>query len=220
MERLHSARPIALEISLRASAHGFESHPLRHSKSVAIWRRICYCYKRRWDSKRTPNAARFGAPTKRQLCGERSCSGACELLPLAAKRTKRSWQRRVRRVREQAPGELAFVSRESRPLRHVGAKSALLRRFFFAFGRKNTIRPLPCSSSPQKALRLFGGPVFAFWGDVCPIGQMMSASPNDVGFANNVCLRHMIGQTSHHCDRKGATSLREWRKMMFALSGK
>jgi hypothetical protein len=37
--------------------------------------------------------------------------------------------------------------------------------------------------------------------DVCPYGQVMSASPNDVAYGNDVCLRHS-GQTSHHCDHR------------------
>ena len=37
----------------------------------------------------------------------------------------------------------------SRPF-HVGAKSALLRRSFIPTGEKNVIRPLPCSSSPNR----------------------------------------------------------------------
>ena len=52
----------------------------------------------------------------------------------------------------------------------VGAKPALLRRSFFPAGQKNVIRPLPCSSSPNRTrcagLR-FGGaangrPIFSF----------------------------------------------------------
>ena len=34
--------------------------------------------------------------------------------------------------------------------------------------------------------------------DVC-LRQMMTASPNDVRFANDAWLRHIWGQTSHHC---------------------
>ena len=36
-----------------------------------------------------------------------------------------------------------------------------------------------------------------FLNDVC-LRQMMTASPNDVRFANDARLRHIWGQTSHH----------------------
>ena len=39
---------------------------------------------------------------------------------------------------------------ESHPLRHVGAKSALLRRSFIPAEQKNVIRPLPYSSFPNR----------------------------------------------------------------------
>ena len=44
--------------------------------------------------------------------------------------------------------------------------------------------------------------------DVC-LRQMMTASPNDVRFANDVWLRHILWQTSHHCKTK-------WSNIIFA----
>jgi len=41
----------------------------------------------------------------------------------------------------------------------------------------------------------------AFFNDVC-LRQMMTASPNDVRFANDAWLRHILRQTSHHCETK------------------
>ena len=107
--------------------------------------------------------------------------------------------------------------------------------------RKN-LKPLykakkPCYNSIQVGLRFGEGSLLcakgfilvcpskkkaiafaiAFFNDVCPVGQMMSAPPDDVACGNDVCLRHM-GQTSHHCDQreqhhtaKGGTSFRRRR---------
>ena len=47
-----------------------------------------------------------------------------------------------------------------------------------------------------------------FLNDVC-LRQMMTASPNDVRFANDVWLRHILWQTSHHCKTK-------WSNIIFA----
>ena len=47
-----------------------------------------------------------------------------------------------------------------------------------------------------------------FLNDVC-LRQMMTASPNDIRFANDVWLRHILWQTSHHCGTK-------WRNIIFA----
>ena len=44
--------------------------------------------------------------------------------------------------------------------------------------------------------------------DVC-LRQMMTASLNDVRFANDVWLRHILWQTSHHCKTK-------WSNIIFA----
>ncbi len=40
-----------------------------------------------------------------------------------------------------------------------------------------------------------------FLNDVC-LRQMMTAVPNDIRFANDAWLRHILGQTSHHCDQR------------------
>ena len=47
-----------------------------------------------------------------------------------------------------------------------------------------------------------------FLNDVC-LRQMMTASPNDVRCANDVWLRHVLWQTSHHYGTK-------WRNIIFA----
>ena len=38
---------------------------------------------------------------------------------------------------------------------------------------------------------------------------MMTASPNDVRFANDMWLRHVLWQASHHCEMK-------WSNIIFA----
>ena len=42
-----------------------------------------------------------------------------------------------------------------------------------------------------------------------PVTQMMTATPNDVRFANDAWLRHILWQTSHHCGTK-------WSNIIFA----
>ena len=72
----------------------------------------------------------------------------------------------------------------------VGAKSALLRCFYFACGRKNTIRPLPCSSSSAKSHAPLTGSVASALATVRCRYQLFAVVPAAHGRTNIASWRH------------------------------
>ena len=67
--------------------------------------------------------------------------------------------------------------------------------------------PVPCSNKKTAFVYRTNA---VFLSDVC-LRQMMLGKPNDVRFANDAWLRHIVWLTSHHCGTK-------WRNIILSVA--